>query len=133
MEINLQIKDTLYYSDLMYEIRKLAKFEQEQNEFVEQRIAKRTESIAENPETGPYSLSTFELELFQIIRGISKKAGVPFKSLSAISKYPELVNEVLAELEVKKNELSNSDTNNLTNNRPVLTKKKTPPRNTGNK
>ena len=135
--MNLEVKDALYYSDLMYELRSLAGFEQDEDETTEERIIEREKSIVEEQETGPFrylnKLSIFQQELFEIVSGISKKAGVTFRSLSAISKYPELVNEVLAELEIKKNELSNSDTNNFTNNNPVLTKKLIPPKNTGNK
>ena len=128
--MNLEIKDALYYSDLMYELRSLAGFEQDEDETTEERIIEREKSIVEEQETGPFHYlnkpSIFQQELFEIVSGISKKAGVTFRSLSAISKYPELVNEVLAELEIKKNELSNSDTNNFTNNNPVLTKKLIP-------
>ena len=106
--MNLEIKDALYYSDLMYELRSLAGFEQQEDEAIEERIAKRQEDIVEEQENGPFrylnKLSIFQQELFEIISGISKKAGVAFRSLSAISNYPELVNEVLADLENKKND-----------------------------
>ena len=134
--MNLEVKDALYYSDLMYELRSLAGFEQDEDEATEERIIEREKSIVEEQETGPFrylnKLSIFQEELFEIVSGISKKVGVTFRSLSAISKYPEFVNEVLAELEIKKNELSNSDTNKLTNNGPVLVKKKTPSKHTNN-
>lgn len=126
--MNLEIKDALYYSDLMYELRSLAGLEQQEDEATQERIVKRQEDIVEEQENGPFrylnKLSIFQQELFEIISGISKKAGVTFRSLSAISNYPELVNEVLADLENKKNDLNNA--NSLENNGPVLTKKLTP-------
>ncbi len=104
--MNLEEKDALYYYDLMYELKRLARFEQKENTETEERIALRLEDIVEEQE-GPihiaYRLSIFQEELFEIIRGISLKAGEPFKGLSQISKYPELVQETLKELEQKKN------------------------------
>lgn len=106
--MNLEVKDALYYSDLMYELRSLAGFEQDKDEATEERIIERSKSIVEEQETGPFrylnKLSVFQQELFEIVSDISKKAGVTFTSLSAISKYPELVKEILIELEEKRKE-----------------------------
>lgn len=129
--MNLELKDVLYYSDLIYEIKKLAGFEQEKNEEVETRILKRHEGIVEEQENGPFRflerLSAFQQELFEIVMGISKKAGVAFRGLREISKYPELVNEVLTELEIKKNSIETENKNEIVNDGPKLVKKLVPP------
>ena len=129
--MNLELKDVLYYSDLIYEIKKLAGFEQEKNEEVETRILKRHEGIVEEQENRPFRflerLSAFQQELFEIVMGISKKAGVAFRGLREISKYPELVNEVLTELEIKKNSIETENKNEIVNDGPKLVKKLVPP------
>ena len=123
--MNLENKDALYYSDLMYVVKSLAGFKQLEDKETEERIAKRQEDIVVERENGMFrylnELSVFQQELFGIVGGISKKAGVAFRGLEEVSKYPELVNEVLTDLENKINELNNA--NSLENNGPVLTKK----------
>lgn len=105
MSQNNELKDLLYYTDLIYEIKKLAGFEQTKNEETEKRIIEREKCIVEKQIEGPFEflnrLSDFQQELFEIIMGISQKAGVVFRGLQEISKYPELVKEVLEELENK--------------------------------
>ena len=133
--MNLEVKEVLYYSDLMYELKNLAGFEQQKDEEAEIRIMEREKDIIEEQESGPFSylnvLSTFQQELFGIVIGISKKSGDSFESLSAISKYPDLVEEVLADLESKKNELSNAMS--VEKNGIVLTKKMVSQKNTNKK
>lgn len=127
MKIDLEVKDALYYSDLMYEIRSYAGIEQKQDEETEQRIMEREKPIVEEQETGPLryanALSIFEDELFGIVMGISKKAGVSFKGLDEISRYPKLVEEVLVELELKKNHIETN--NKIIDNGPKLARKPT--------
>ena len=112
--MSLEFKDALYYSDLMYMLKSLARFEQQKDEVIELRIMEREKSVVDEQEPGSCGLSIFQEELFEIVSSISKKAGVPFYGLCEISKYPELVKGALANLENKKNELSN--TNGLKNN-----------------
>ena len=130
--MNLEIKDALYYSDLIYKVKFLTGFEQEKDEITEERIMEREKDVVDEQETGPfYKLSIFEEELFEIVRDISQKAGRNFFSLFEIFKYPELVNEVLADLEKKKRELDKTEV--LENSGPVLTRNLMSYQNTENK
>lgn len=106
MNENFEIKDALYYDDLIYEIKKLAGFPLTKDKSAEDRIIERFKCTEEKHESGLIlsRLSTFEEELFEIIRGISKKVGLSFTSLSNISKYKEVVSEVIIELENKKHQ-----------------------------
>lgn len=127
--MDLEIKDALYYSDLMYELRSLAGLEQQEDEATKERIAKRKEDIFVKHKNETFTLTGFKLsvfqeELFYYVSRISIKANVNFTQLEEISRYPELVNEILVDLENKKKELNNTD--NLENNGPILTKKLTP-------
>ena len=110
MTENKELKDRLYYSDLMYEIKSLAGVleEDEENIEVDDRIWKRQEMSGEIHENGMvvYTISTFQEELFEIVSNISKRANKPFRSLGEIANYPKLVYDALAELE-KKNEINN--------------------------
>lgn len=116
MSQNNELKDLLYYTDLIYEIKKLAGFEQIKNEEIEKRIIEREKCIVEKQTEGPFDflnrLSDFQQELFEIIMGISQKAGVVFRGLNAISEYPELVKEVLEELEKKVSSMKSDATAN---------------------
>ena len=119
----LKTKDSLYYEDLIYAIKKIGNFEQAESKTTEERIALRLQPIyseeeqKENELMGE-ELSDFELDIFLIVRSIVKKANDSFKSLGNISKYPELIKEEIQELEHKKSELSMLPvtTNPLTNN-----------------
>lgn len=95
--------DELYYDDLIYAIKKLAKFEVVDNEETNKRIDKRMVDIEVQPKE--YKLSNFEEDLFMFVYKISKKVGVNFKGIYEISKYPDLVKEGLEEIEQKKLEL----------------------------
>ena len=132
IKMNLEIKDALYYSDLIHKVKVLAGFEQVKDEIAEERIIEREKDIVEEKETGPlYKLSIFEEELFGIVRDISQKAGRTFFSLVEISKYPELVNDVLANLEKKKRELDKTEV--LENGGPILKRNLMSHKNTENK
>lgn len=76
--MSLEFKDALYYSDLMYMLKSLARFEQQKDEVIELRIMEREKSVVDEQEPGSYELSIFQEELFEIVSSISKKAGVPF-------------------------------------------------------
>jgi len=103
---NNKLKGWLYYSDLIYKIKSLAGLIQIEDEEIENRIQMREQMIENIEENGlvTYGFSEFQYDVFKIVRKISKRANVPFRSLYEISKYPELVNETLIELE-KKNDL----------------------------
>lgn len=108
MSENVELKDRLYYYDLIYKIKSLSGMNQKEEKETEIRIIDRQEMKGEINENGliTYTLSPFQLELFDIIRTISIKANIPFITLYEISKYSNLVEEALIELE-KKNELNN--------------------------
>lgn len=108
MSENVELKDRLYYYDLIYKIKSLSGMNQKEEKETEIRIINRQEMKGEINENGliTYTLSPFQLELFDIIRTISIKANMPFITLYEISKYSNLVEEALIELE-KKNELNN--------------------------
>lgn len=131
MSQNNELKDLLYYTDLIYEIKKLAGFEQIENEETDKRIIEREKCIVEKQAEGPFDfsnrLSDFQQELFEIIMGISQKAGVVFRGLNAISEYPELVKEVLEELEKKVSSMKSDVTANeveVSNNTTTKTLKR---------
>ena len=104
MNENLEIKDRLYYEDLIYAIKKIGNLEYTEDKTLEERIALRLQPIyseekqKENELMGE-ELSDFELDIFLIIRNIGKKANDSFKSLGNIRKYPELIKEEIIELE----------------------------------
>ena len=107
--VKMELKDLLYYSDLMYELQNIAGFDMDVDFDTLNRIAERKKDIktVENvngTSLGAYSLSPFEQELFMIVKNISKKVGVSFKSVDEISKYPLAVMEVLTELEKRQSE-----------------------------
>ena len=110
MNENLEIKDRLYYEDLIYAIKKIGNQEYTENKTTEERIALRlqpnySEEAQKEIELMGEELSDFELDIFIIVRKISKKANDSFKSLGNIRKYPELIKEELQELEQKKLEV----------------------------
>lgn len=111
MNENKEIKDRLYYEDLIYAIKKIGNLEYTENKTTEERIALRlqpnySEEEQKEIELMGEELSDFELDIFLIVRNIGKKAGDSFKSLGNIRKYPELIKEKLQELEQKKLEVS---------------------------
>ena len=97
-------RDLFYYSDLIYKIKSLAGISTTTDLEVENRILKREEMIADTSDDNiiSYNLSIFELEVFDIVRTISKRVGKSFNSLYDIAKYPEIVSDTLDELEKKK-------------------------------
>ena len=99
--MNIQNKDQLYYNDLIYKIKSLSGLIKVEDPETEQRILDREELIGKIDENKmiSYMPSMFQLDIFEIVRNISKKLNIPFKTLYEISKYPEEVNEVLHELQ----------------------------------
>ena len=117
-------KDELFYNDLIYRLKQLAGFELKENEEIEDRIEKREELIDEiidGVKTNAFYLSEFQVELFQIIMNIVKKANGNFTGLKEIANYPELVSEQIAILEGK---ISLLQSQKVGSDNPVLTKKK---------
>ena len=107
--MNLEVKDALYYDDLIYEIKSLAGFEQEENKETEERILERQEGLTETIDGRTINkLPIFQQELFSIISRIISKANGKFCSLNEISEYPKLVNNALNELERKKIDIKNA-------------------------
>ena len=104
-----ELKDSLYYADLIYAIKKISTAKLKEDKTIDERIDLRihpihSEQQKQENEVHGEELSDFELDLFLIVRKISKMAGEAFKSLEDIRKYPELVQKVLMELENKKND-----------------------------
>lgn len=108
MKKGFKLKDSLYYSDLMYEIQKIAEFDMDVDFSILERITERKKDIREDNTTNDtltgYCLSPFQIELFEIVREISKKANVSFYSVDEIKNYPLLVLEQLAILDKKNRE-----------------------------
>ena len=112
MNKGVDLKDSFYYSDLIYEIKNLAGFDIDadvDSKFWE-RVTKRRSDIAcdDVQSTGltkVYGLSPYTEELFGIIKEIAKRANIQINSLTDISKYPLIVLDVLVLL--KKKELEN--------------------------
>lgn len=101
-EISSNQKDELYYSDLIYKIKKLAGIEVSFDEETEKRINKReqsTQTIINGQVVNTFS--SFELELFTFILGISEKSGIPFQYPQEISNHKELVLTALEEYSQK--------------------------------
>lgn len=89
-------KDVLFYSDLVYYIRKLAGFEVKINQETDERIEARQLEIEQKANGMTcYGLSEFTLELFQFVSEISKQVDVVFRRIDEICKYPNVVEENL--------------------------------------
>lgn len=100
------VKDDLYYQDLIYELRKLAKLNFIPNDETEKRIEERKNKIAPAitlnmiPEQVTVAEeSEFEMEIFVIVQRISKNVGVSSKGLNAISKHRDEVEKEIRNLE----------------------------------
>ena len=124
---DLELKDATYYSDLIYELKSLAGFKQQKNVEAETKILERHKGIVVEMEDGPLRyterLSAFQHDLFDIIVAISKKSGINFRGLNEISKCPELVKDVLNQLEIKKNTLEDENRKVVPNDEAKLIKK----------
>lgn len=109
MNEKLEVKDELYYDDMIYEIKSLAGFQLIRDKSVEERIRERYKNVLEEDPSGLLvsGLSIFEEEIFEIIQGISKKVEISFTSLTNISRYEEAVNEVIIRLENQRNNCRN--------------------------
>lgn len=127
MNKDLELKDATYYSDLIYELKSLAGFEQQKNVETETRILERHKGIVVEMKDGPLRymerLSAFQHELFDIIVEISRKSGINFRGLNEISKCPELVKDILTQLEIKKNTLEEKNRKVVSNDEVKLIKK----------
>lgn len=144
--MNLEVRDKLYYDDLIYYLCSLSNLEVIENKETEIRILKRLELKIVPLDTPMVVfgrvirttevLSEFNKDIILIVREIYKRASVNVIGLrnmipypyfvriaSGISKYPELVKEILIELENEKNKLYNSNTNKIISNGPKLIKK----------
>jgi len=107
MKKNIELKDTLYYEDLIYAIKKIGNIEYTENKDTEERIRTRLQPVYDEKEKQENEivgeeLSDFELDLFLVIRKIGKRAGDPFKSIENIRKYPELIQKEILVLQDKK-------------------------------
>lgn len=115
MNSKFELKDPLYYDDLIYVIFETMMFkfwhtnlniDDPEDKIKYERISLRLEpenikhESQENKIQGEEP-TDFLLDLFLIVKRISKMARVQFKSIEAISEYPELVQKVLVELNQK--------------------------------
>lgn len=117
--MNFEIKNELYYSDLICELKSLAGLEQPKDKKTKTRIQKRKEDILVKYQNDTFvltgfKLSVFQEELFQIVSNISIKANIIFYELEEISRYPELVQEEIYILENKINMLTQNKESTLT-------------------
>lgn len=97
-------KDTLFYSDLVYQIRKLAGLIKKEDTVREERIREREKGIEKRDEEGNpiYLLSDFTLELFKFTLDVSRKGGTGVANgPSDLYKYPDLVKEGIKEFYLK--------------------------------
>ena len=97
---NIQEKDELFYVDLVCEIKRLAGFNITVDENQINRIEKRKEDVETtiNGEIG-YLISDFKLELFEFVMAVGELSGTVLPNLEDISKYPDIVNELLKQFE----------------------------------
>lgn len=96
--------DELFYSDLIYLIKQLAGFQLDRNEETEIRIEDRQKDIKlETGEGSVYRFSKFSEEFFDTMFDIFYKANEKFINPKDISKYPEIVNDTINEIEAKAN------------------------------
>ena len=99
--MNNKEKDELFYSDLSYRTRQLAGLEILEDEETNQRILQREEMIEANVNgMRCYEISEFEAEVFNFIIKVGLAVGENFRSVNAISKYPDVVREMLKEIEI---------------------------------
>ena len=103
----LEVKDSLYYDDLMYELEKNAGFDVDGDYELWERIDERKKGIKIDDilcttTLQNYCLSPFVKELVETVEWISDKTDDSFTSISDISHYPIIVIEALVQLEKKK-------------------------------
>lgn len=103
MSKNFQLKDSLYYSDLIYEIKKIAKLDYAKDKETELRLRKRKVDVVSKTRDGDtirlyFETSPFQEDVFRTVRNILKKSNESFNSVDEISNYPEAVNECLENL-----------------------------------
>ncbi len=101
--------DALFYSDLIYELKKLAGFYAGYNEETEKRIEERKKYETEvNNDFILNIISDFNLELYNIINRIMLLANNSSKDLTEISMYPDLVKKEIKILEAKIDVINNA-------------------------
>ncbi len=105
-------KDVLYYSDMIYWIKKHAGLEQEQDEETDARIEKRTDVIETATEDSIcLEISEFSTEFYDcVIRMFHETGDIELtKSPYNISNYPELVKKIIEEYQEKIDQLSGTE------------------------
>ena len=102
----MKLKDALYYDDLIAEIKDLAGIEKITDEIQNKRLFDRCQKVEKivNGKVVSSLPSPFVMDLITIATDIIKKGSGTdvFKYLEEISNYPELIKEVLKNLEVTK-------------------------------
>ena len=95
-------KDVLYYSDMIYWIKKHAGFEQEHDEETEARVEKRAAVI--DADKLCFQISEFSTEFYDCVLRIFHETGdiELTKNTHNISRHPELVTKLIKEYEEKR-------------------------------
>lgn len=121
----LNIKDALYYQDLIYYLKKEAGFEYEQNQEIEERIQARFEEKEEEVEVPGKEYALLNRSIFYVdihyyyaIGKIILNSSDKQHGLKMIKNYPEQVKQVIAELEEKVRTLK-ADTHKLARVKPT--------------
>ena len=100
------MKDEFFYQDLIYLVRGLAELQMMDDAEINERIIAREQpqKIIENGH-GRFGLSSFSLELMEVVHKVGEKAGINLKRFEDIRFYPEAVLSVISEIE-KENKYS---------------------------
>lgn len=98
--------DVLFYSDLVYHVRRLANIITEPDIEREKRIIEREKDIVKKDTNGcpTYFLSNFTIALFTFTLIVSRKANSALSGPSDLYRYPELVKETIKEFYLKVSE-----------------------------
>ena len=106
VENDIDKKDELFYSDLIYKIKVTAGLDVCEDETVNERVEKRSKLI-ENVVNGTpvYTLSDFETEFFEFCIRIGDRVGVVIDNPYKINNYKEAVVEELQNLEMQKTKI----------------------------
>ncbi len=96
-------EETLFYTDLVYHIRKLAGLITNEDPEREERIVIREKDKKQTDENGnpTYFLSDFTLALFAFTLNVSRKAECMLNGPSDLHKYPEEVKEAIKDFYLK--------------------------------
>lgn len=103
VDINDLEKDEFFYSDLVYYIKKKAGIKFEKNEEVENRIKERIKLKTISYNSNKPIFSVFEVEFLNFTRQVAGFAGDidVYIDYSKISRYPELVEELLKKYDIE--------------------------------